>query len=239
MTLDFGYTYSNGSLHKGIDVIGNPNVNNGYDYIVAVEGGKVTSYQNSISGVIKDTGTKGMGNYVYVETADGYRWRYQHMTKGSVTVKTGDVVKKGQVLGYLGNTGNSTGRHLHVDVSKAGKHSGGYYVSSQNRTYFDPKTFLRSGSGTSTAPAPSTTTKKTGNYTVKADVNVRAGAGTKYAKIKYEQFTANAKSQIMKIKGKAVNYFPKGMTISITKLSADEKWGYCPSGWVSMSYLIK
>ena len=43
MTLDFGYTYSDGSLHKGIDIIGNPNVNNGYDYIVAVEGGKVTS----------------------------------------------------------------------------------------------------------------------------------------------------------------------------------------------------
>jgi len=43
MTLDFGYTYSDGSLHKGIDIIGNPNTNNGYDYIVAVEGGKVTS----------------------------------------------------------------------------------------------------------------------------------------------------------------------------------------------------
>jgi len=52
------------------------------------------------------------------------------MTKGSVTVKTGDTVKKGQVIGYLGNTGNSTGRHLHVDVSKPGKLSGGYYVSS-------------------------------------------------------------------------------------------------------------
>jgi len=68
---------------------------------------------------------------------------------------------------------------------------------------------------------------------------VRAGAGTKYAKVKYNQFTSNAKSQILKIKGKAVNYFPKGMKISITKLSTDGKWGYCPSGWVSMNYLIK
>ena len=239
MTLDFGYTYSNGSLHKGIDIIGNPNSNNGYDYIVAVADGKVTSYQNSISGVIKDTGTKGMGNYVYIETPDGYRWRYQHMTKGSVTVKTGDSVKKGQIIGYMGNTGNSTGRHLHLDVSKSGKVSGGYYVSSQNRTYFDPKPFLKSGSGTSTAAAPSTTTKKTGNYTVKADVNVRAGAGTSYTRVKYAQYTTNAKAQIMKIKGRAVNYFPKGMTVSITKLSADGKWGYCPSGWVSMNYLIR
>jgi len=191
--------------------------------------------------VIKDTGTKGMGNYVYIQTEDGYRWRYQHMTKGSVTVKVGDTVKKGQVLGYMGNTGNSTGRHLHLDVSKSGRHSGGYYVSSQDRTYFDPKTWLKAGNGsgsTSTAPAPSTTTK-TGNYTVKADVNVRAGAGTSYAKIKYAQFTSNAKSQIMKIKGKAVNYFPKGMTITITKVSADGKWGYCPSGWVSMNYLTR
>ena len=32
MTLDFGYTYRDGSFHKGIDLTGNPNVNNGYDF---------------------------------------------------------------------------------------------------------------------------------------------------------------------------------------------------------------
>lgn len=240
MTLDIGYTYSNGSLHKGIDIIGNPNTNNGYDYIVAVAAGKVVAYCNTIEGVIKDTGTKGCGNYVTIETDDGYRWRYMHMTKGSVKVKTGDRVAQGQVIGYMGNTGNSTGRHLHLDVSRKGKLSGGYYVSSQDRTYFDPKPFLRQTAGAiSTKPTTTTPATKTGTYVVKGDVNVRSGAGTKYSKIKYENYTSNAKQQILKIKGKAVNYFPKGMTLSITAVSADGAWGKCPSGWVSLNYLTK
>lgn len=243
MTLDFGNTYSDGSFHKGIDLCGNPEVNNGYDYICAVAGGKVTAYCNTIQGVIKDTGTKGMGNYVYIQTDDGYLFRYQHMTKGSVTVKTGDTVKAGQVIGYMGNTGNSTGRHLHFDVSKKGKLSGGTYVKSQDRTYFDPKKFLRgtlaSTGSTVNTSTPAKVDTKLGNYVVKSDVNVRAGAGTKYAQLKYAEFTANAQSQIIKLKNKKCNYFPKGMTITISKISSDGKWGYCPSGWISLGYLKK
>lgn len=240
MTLDIGYTYSDGSLHKGIDIIGNPNVNNGYDYIVAVAAGKVIAYCNTIEGVIKDTGTKGCGNYVTIETDDGYRWRYMHMTKGSVKVKTGDYVKQGQVIGYMGCTGNSTGRHLHLDVSRKGKLSGGYYVSSQDRTYFDPKTFLRQTTDeVKTTPTTPAKTSKTGTYKVKKDVNVRSGAGTKYSRVKYNGYTANAKQQILNIKGKAVDYFPKGMSLSITQVSSDGAWGKCPSGWVSMNYLTK
>ncbi len=142
MTLDFGNTYSDGSFHKGCDFTGNTSVDDGYDYVVAIADGVVTSCQNSIKGVIKDTGTAGMGNYVYIEHENGYRSRYQHMKYGMVTVRKGDKVKAGQVIGYIGNTGNSTGRHLHFDISAPGKFSGGRYVSSQDRTYFDPAPFI-------------------------------------------------------------------------------------------------
>ena len=42
---------------------------------------------------------------------------YAHLQPGSITVKTGDQVKKGQVIGRLGNSGNSSGPHLHFQLS--------------------------------------------------------------------------------------------------------------------------
>lgn len=241
MTLDFGNTYSDGSLHKGIDLTGKTDVNNGYDYICAFADGTVTQCCNTMSG----NATSGMaacGNYIYIDHGNGWRTRYMHMTKGSLTVKVGDKVKAGQVIGYMGTTGNSTGRHLHFDISKAGKISGGRYVSDADRTYFDPKPFLKGTKvmdGAVNVTTKTTSTSKTGTYQVTGDVNVRTGAGTKYARKKYSEFTANAKSQILQIKNKSCDYFPKGMRLTISKISSDGKWGYCPSGWVSLGYLKK
>ena len=245
MTLDFGNTYSDGSFHKGVDLIAdNTNGGDGYDYVVAIADGKVTACANNITGVVKSTGTQGMGNYVYIEHSDGYRTRYQHMKCGSVTVKVGDTVKKGQVIGYMGNTGNSSGRHLHFDVSKSGQVSGGTYVSSQKRTYFDPKPFLKgtkSIGGTSvtttTTTAKATSTSTGTKYVTTANVNVRKGAGTSYSKVSFTSFSSTDQAAAKKIAGKAVNYFPKGMTFTVTATSGN--WLKCASGWVSASYCKK
>lgn len=175
MTLDFGNTYSDGSFHKGCDFTGNTSVDDGYDYVVAIADGVVTSCQNGIKGVIKDTGTAGMGNYVYIEHENGYRSRYQHMKHGMVTVRKGDKVKAGQVIGYIGNTGNSTGRHLHFDISAPGKVSGGRYVSSQDRTYFDPAPFI---TGTKTLYKQTVKPKKSVTEVAKEIVDGKNGWGT-------------------------------------------------------------
>jgi murein DD-endopeptidase MepM/ murein hydrolase activator NlpD len=55
------------------------------------------------------------GNYVVVEIADGRYAYYAHLQKGSkgVLVEPGDRVRKGQVIGKLGNTGNTDAPHLH------------------------------------------------------------------------------------------------------------------------------
>lgn len=55
------------------------------------------------------------GNYVKIDHGNGICTLYQHL-KNTQTVKTGDKVEKGQVIGYMGNTGKSAGAHLHIEV---------------------------------------------------------------------------------------------------------------------------
>lgn len=54
------------------------------------------------------------GNYVVLSRGDGITTLYAHMSRRGVNV--GDVVKQGQVIGYAGTTGRSTGPHLHFEV---------------------------------------------------------------------------------------------------------------------------
>ena len=63
-------------------------------------------------------------NYVWVEHDEGYRTVYVHLQQGfrrKVSIKAGDRVEAGQLIGYSGNSGWSTGPHLHVEVQKPSK----------------------------------------------------------------------------------------------------------------------
>jgi murein DD-endopeptidase MepM/ murein hydrolase activator NlpD len=57
------------------------------------------------------------GNYVALRLPDGHFAFYEHLKKGSITVKTGDQVKKGQAMASLGFSGESTGPHLHFHIA--------------------------------------------------------------------------------------------------------------------------
>ena len=62
-------------------------------------------------------------NYVWLEHDDGYRSVYVHLQqgfRGKVAIKAGDWVDSGQLIGYSGNSGWSSGPHLHVEVQKPG-----------------------------------------------------------------------------------------------------------------------
>jgi murein DD-endopeptidase MepM/ murein hydrolase activator NlpD len=59
------------------------------------------------------------GNYVVVDIGNGRFAFYAHLQPGSPRVKPGDAVTRGQVLGLLGNTGNSDAPHLHFHVMAA------------------------------------------------------------------------------------------------------------------------
>lgn len=232
MTLPFGNQLLSGKpyLHKGIDLTGNPDVSGGYDDILAFDDGEVIT-----AGYLSDT-----GYWVRIRHDNGVISRYMHLKKGSIKVKVGDEVSKGQVIGYMGSTGNSTARHLHFDLSYPGnvaKTYGGFFVSNQNRTYVDPEPYLAGTKLLEEKEKPSL-----GTYIVKENVNVRLGPGTNYNRVYYSQFSLNAKSQVKKLDKSCPDHFPAGtkLTIKEVKQAANGKWwGKCPSGWVCMSYLKK
>ena len=56
------------------------------------------------------------GNAVFLRLRDGRYVFYAHMIPGSVTVKVGDRVRRGQILGRVGNSGNSSAPHLHLHM---------------------------------------------------------------------------------------------------------------------------
>lgn len=62
----------------------------------------------------------GYGNFVQLEHGDGRQTHYAHLRL--MTVKYGDFVQQGQVIGYEGSTGNSTGPHLHFELVVEGKY---------------------------------------------------------------------------------------------------------------------
>ncbi|WP_319449573.1 MULTISPECIES: M23 family metallopeptidase [unclassified Mycobacterium] len=59
------------------------------------------------------------GNYVIIDIGDGNFAFYAHMIPGSASVKVGDKVTRGQVIGRLGNSGNTSEAHLHFHVMRA------------------------------------------------------------------------------------------------------------------------
>lgn len=95
-------------FHNGIDLVPSPCNNN---EILAFADGIVTSVQK--------TGVQyGTGCYVRLKHNNGLYTLYYHLKSGSVSVNVGDKVRKGQKLGIIGTTGQSTGIHLHFQIDK-------------------------------------------------------------------------------------------------------------------------
>ncbi len=106
--------------HSGLDIAAG-----GGNAVIAVCDGVVTTAKWHYS----------YGNYVVIYHGDGVSSLYAHMQNNSLTVKVGDRVKRGQQIGKVGTTGDSTGNHLHFSVIVNGSYLNpddylpdGYYV---------------------------------------------------------------------------------------------------------------
>lgn len=115
--------YSSGRYHGALDY----GVPVGTEVYAAAEG--VVLAANWSNG--------GLGNYVCIQHSGGMRTLYGH-GNGTFYVKPGDVVKKGQLIMLSGNTGNSSGPHLHFEV-RVSPYNWSYWGNDSRR---DPRNYL-------------------------------------------------------------------------------------------------
>jgi murein DD-endopeptidase MepM/ murein hydrolase activator NlpD len=104
----FGYridpVYKIPKMHAGLDFTANTG----------------TPIYATADGTVKESNfnTGGYGNHVVINHGFGYETLYAHMVR--IKAKRGQKVKRGEVIGWVGNTGKSTGPHLHYEVHKNG-----------------------------------------------------------------------------------------------------------------------
>ena len=98
--------------HSGVDLVA-----------LAENGGAVSDWVTSFdSGEVIEAGYNSRsGYYCKIRHDETLVTLYCHFKKGTLRVKKGDKVEKGDILGYMGSTGRSTGAHLHFGVSLFGE----------------------------------------------------------------------------------------------------------------------
>jgi len=108
-----------GKMHQGLDISGAGNF--GSPIYAAADGVVSYTYNGcpSRGNGYGDPCGGGMGNLINITHENGYVTRYGHLHQ-TIVVKSGQTVKKGQVIGYMGNSGSSTGVHLHFEVRENG-----------------------------------------------------------------------------------------------------------------------
>lgn len=102
--------YSNN--HKAIDIVGKDYT---LDYVIAHSDGIIDIIQDGYGNMKGSTGNKGYGNFIKLKHEEEFYTLYAHMKKG-LNFKKGDIVKKGTVLGYMSDSGNAYGAHLHFEI---------------------------------------------------------------------------------------------------------------------------
>lgn len=135
--IDFLQVDSAGSSHHG-----DPSKNeNYYAYgtpLLAVADGIVVETKDSIPQNVPGVNSRAVpidmvtvgGNHVAIDIGNGHYALYAHVQPGSLRVKVGDHVKRGQVVALLGNSGNSTEPHVHFQIA-----DGPTFLSSEGLPY--------------------------------------------------------------------------------------------------------
>ena len=195
--------------HYGIDLVGGTQ-------IVATADGKVVKVVN-----------KGENNGTMCKVRiqhKTYQSAYYHLKSGSIVVKEGEYVKKGQYLAEMGNTGHSTGKHLHFQIDKGG-----------NSSSIDPTDYAYGRKELVGLPAPTPITWEPGDYITLQHKYIRCTPEVLTTnKVKYSRLSAEAKPKCIS-DNKGYAKYKIGVTVTIREFATDSKgnvWGKTKNTWL-------
>ena len=193
--------------HRGIDLVNHKLYQK--TPIRAAQDGKVVAAK-------KGAWDWSYGNMVAIYHGNGNYTNYAHLSK--ICTRVGKTVKAGTIIGYMGNTGNSTGTHLHFEVHLGRK---------WNRV--NPYPYIKNAKMTnaSTSKKPKFVVGKT--YTLQENMNVRISYKTDAPLVGVKKWTKDAQKHATKS-----GLLKKGTKVtckdSITYKGAT--WIKTPSGWI-------
>lgn len=203
--------------HTGIDIV---KKSNSLDKIIAGQKGKVVGLRNNIKGFVNNS----YGNYIVLQHSNNIRTMYCHLKYNSVKVKIGQIVNKGEVIAYMGDTGMAHGAHLHFEVRNKNKPINPLpYLN-------DKKTILSYGQASDLKKYTN------GNYRSKYDMRVRDGAGINFRVKDKSEMSADGKKKSLGKTKKAV--YKKGTIFTARSIIKNEDgsiWANTPSGYVCLT----
>ncbi len=185
--------------------------------VVAAAGGTVT--------LVRNEGNTSYGRWIEIDHGNGYRTRYAHLY--SQDVRVGQRVSRGQRIGRVGNTGGSSGAHLHYELRRYGSTirpvfngSTAYFYGSRNYTSRNSCTSSGSTGGSSTSTVRGTV------RTNGVSLNVRSGPGTGYSVV-----GSVSNGQTVQIRCQK-----RGQSVTGT-YGTTNLWDHIGNGYVSDAYI--
>lgn len=103
--------------HPSIDIVGE---NYTLDYITSHSKGIIIDIQDGRSNIKGSIGNLAYGNYIKIEHQNGYQTLYAHLQNG-INLRKSQIIEEGQVIGYMSDSGNAYGKHLHFEIWKDNK----------------------------------------------------------------------------------------------------------------------
>lgn len=213
--------------HSGIDLGWNNSVGKNQPVYSCDDGIVVSSEKQS----------KG-GNVIYIRHSNNIVSVYGHLKEGSIKVKSKEMVKKGQFIAKMGNTGVVTGNHLHFGLYKPNTN---YY---QSKNAINPLKYLIATSNQIIDPKTkykneikyyeNTQEYPTGIYKCLNNMIIRSEAGTSFKKIKVSATTKKARSALVSKKDNDNAIFKKNTRFTANKIiySKDSIWAKTPNGYI-------
>ena len=173
--------YSNS--HQAVDIVGD---NYTLDNIIAHSDGIIVEIQDGIGNMKGSIGKLAYGNYIKIKHNDGYHTLYAHL-QNNLPVKINQSIKQGNIIGYMGDSGDAYGKHLHFEIFK-------------NNQKINPTEYLNKG-------LPSNNTNQNNNTNINNNLRYKIGDTVEINGV-YISSTSKEKLRPLINKGKITKIIP-------------------------------